>query len=55
MRNAHPRYLCYPSVVCVGKETTVRIFPHDVSRRFSAEKEYQLKVLGLQEDQLDYH
>ncbi|MBQ4323044.1 MAG: hypothetical protein IJC19_03810 [Clostridia bacterium] len=55
MRNAHPRYLCYPSVVCVGKETTVRIFPHDVSRRFSAEKEYQLKILGLQEDQLDYH
>ena len=55
MRNAHPRYLCYPSVVCVGKETEVTIFPRDISRVFREDAEYELAVVGLREDQLDYH
>lgn len=55
MRNAHIRYLCYPSVVCVGKETEVTIFPRDPSRIFREEWEYELAVVGLREDQLDYH
>lgn len=55
MRNAHPRYLCYPSVVPVGKTSLVRIFPRDVSRRFLPDREYCLEILGSQEDQLDYH
>lgn len=55
MRNAHLFYQCYPSVVCVGKETEVTIFPRDISRRFMDSKEYELAVVGLQEDQLDYH
>ena len=55
MRNAHPRYLCYPSVVCVGKETEVTVFPRDISRIFRDGEEYELAVVGLGEDQLDYH
>ncbi len=55
MRNAHPRYLCYPSVVCVGKETEVSIFPRDISRIFRDDREYELAVVGLREDQFDYH
>ena len=55
MRNAHPRYLCYPSVVCVGKETVVTIFPRDISRIFREDEEYSLAVVGLRDDQLDYH
>ena len=31
MRNAHVRYMCYPSVVEVGKETIVWIHPRDIS------------------------
>ena len=55
MRNAHPRYLCYPSVVCVGKETEITIVPRDSSRIFREENEYELCVVGLREDQLSYH
>ncbi|MBQ3084599.1 MAG: hypothetical protein IJC46_04015 [Clostridia bacterium] len=55
MRNAHLKYMCYPSVVCVGKETEVSIFPRDISRRFRDDKEYELAVVGLWEDQTDYH
>jgi predicted metal-dependent phosphoesterase TrpH len=55
MRNPHPRFTCFPSVVCVGKETKVTIYPRDTSRRFHSEKEYELCVLGLRDDELDYH
>ena len=55
MRNAHVKYMCYPSVVCVGKETEVYIQPRDVSLIFRDEWEYELGVVGLMEDQLDYH
>ena len=55
MYNAHPRYQCFPSVVCVGEEREIRIFPRDVSRRFLPDREYRMQVLGLLEDQLDYH
>ena len=55
MRNAHPKYMCFPSVVCVGKETQVTIVPRDISRIFREEREYELAVVGLSEDQFDYH
>lgn len=55
MYNAHPRYQCFPSVVCVGEEREIRIFPRDVSRRFLPSREYRMELMGLQEDQLDYH
>ncbi len=55
MRNAHERFRCYPSVVCVGKETEVTIFPQDIGYRFLQEKEYEVGVFGLREDQADYH
>lgn len=54
MRNAHPKYLCYPSVVCVGVETEATIFPKDISRVFSEEKEYELLVIGLRDDMVNY-
>lgn len=55
MRNAHTRFMCYPSVVCVGKETEITVYPRDLAYHFSAEKEYEAAVFGLREDQLDYH
>ncbi|MBQ4089204.1 MAG: hypothetical protein IJC56_04905 [Clostridia bacterium] len=55
MRNAHPRYMCYPSVVCVGRETEVTIYPEDLSRRFMPERKYELCVLALGEDFISYH
>lgn len=55
MRNAHERFMCFPSVVCVGKETKVTVFPRDISRAFDETKEYELGVFGLWEDQVDYH
>ena len=55
MRNAHVKYMCYPSVVCVGKETEVYIKPRDVSLIFRDEWEYELGVVGIMEDQTDYH
>lgn len=55
MRNSHPRYLCYPSVVCAGKETQVTIYPMDTSRRFTDSHSYELGVYGLMDDQIDYH
>lgn len=54
MRNAHPKYLCFPSVVCVGRETEVTIFPRDISRIFREDNEYDLAVVGLYDDQLLY-
>ncbi len=55
MRNAHPKYLCYPSVICVGKQTKVTIVPRDNSRIFRDGKKYQLGLLGLFEDMTDHH
>ncbi len=55
MRNAHPRYLCYPSVVRAGHEATVTIYPIDTSRRFTDGHKYELGVYGLMDDQIDYH
>ena len=54
MRNARPNYMCFPSVLCVGKETTVTIVPRDTSRVFRPEREYEIGVSGTWEDQLDY-
>lgn len=55
MRNAHPRFMCFPSVVCTGKETLVSITPRDISRVFREENEYELCVIGMRDDMLDYH
>ena len=55
MRNAHPRYTCFPSVVCVGKETEVTVFPRDLSRYFREDWEYELCVFGLHDNITDYH
>ena len=55
MKNAHPKYMCFPSVACVGKETEVSIFPRDISRVFREEREYELAVVGLEEDQEEYY
>ncbi len=54
MRNAHPKFLCFPSVVCVGKETEVTVFPRDISRVFDENSTYELAVVGLYDDQLLY-
>lgn len=54
MRNAHPKYMCFPSVVCVGRETEITIVPRDISRIFREENEYELAVVGLWDDQLYY-
>ena len=55
MRNAHPKYICYPSVVRAGGEATVTIYPLDTSRRFTSSHKYELGVYGLMDDQIDYH
>ena len=55
MRNAHPKYLCFPSVVCVGKETQVYITPRDINYYFRDDQNYALAVLGLGQDQFSYH
>jgi len=55
MRNAHPRYMCYPSVVCVGAETEVTVFPRDLSRVFRPERKYSLCIFALGEDFIGYH
>ena len=54
MRNAHPRYMCYPSVVRAGCETEVTVFPRDLSRVFRPEREYELSVLALDDDSVSY-
>lgn len=55
MRNQHPKYQCFPAVVCVGKETVITLFPRDLSRRFREEKEYELCILGLRDFEETYH
>ncbi len=55
MRNSHPRFMCYPSVVCVGRETEVTVFPRDISRIFRNDRQYELCVMALGEDFISYH
>lgn len=55
MRNPHPRYICYPTVAPCFVATEVTIFPSDIGRAFSTEKEYTLGVFGLRDDLPDYH
>ncbi|MBR5782967.1 MAG: CehA/McbA family metallohydrolase [Clostridia bacterium] len=55
MRNAHPRYMCFPSVVCVGRPTHVTITPRDTSRIFREEKSFEMCVIGMRDDMVDYH
>ena len=55
MRDKHKRYMCYPSVVCVGQETEITIFPKDISRRFVENHEYKIGVFGLRDAFADYH
>lgn len=55
MTNAHPKFICYPSVVKAGQETVITVFPMDTSRRFREGGSYELGVYGLMDDQIDYH
>ena len=55
MIHSHEKYKCYPSVICVGKETEITIFPRDLSRRFREDKDYELAIKGSNEDEIDYH
>lgn len=55
MINSHKKYTCYPSVICVGQETVITIFPRDLSRRFRDDREYELAIKGSDEDEVDYH
>ena len=55
MRIAHVRFMCYPSVVEVGKKTTVSVRPRDISREFLEEQEYELGIVGVFDDHPDYH
>ena len=54
MRNSRPKFMCFPSVLCVGKETLVTVVPRDTSRIFRPEKEYSIAIEGLYDDQPDY-
>ena len=55
MRNAHVRFMCCPSVVEVGKKTTVFVRPRDISREFLEDQEYELGIVGVFDDHPDYH
>lgn len=55
MHNPHPLYMCFPSVVCTDRPTKVKIAPRDISRAFRQDKEYELCVVGVCEDSMDYH
>ncbi len=54
MRNPHPRYMCFPSVLCVGRETKVSIVARDISRIFREEKSYTFGIFGMRDDVVDY-
>jgi len=54
VHNPHVRYLCFPSVVCTGKETEIWIKPRDLSRVFRKDAGYSLAVVGQYEDSADY-
>ena len=55
MRDLRSRFMGFPSVVCVGKETEVSVFAKDNSRRFRSDKQYEMCLLGIGEDQESYH
>ena len=55
MRSSHTSFMCFPSVVCAGKETTVAITPRDINRYFHEDRQYELVVFGLDEDQIFYY
>lgn len=55
MRNAHVRYMCFPSVVLTGKETEVKIAPRDTSRIFREDQQYEVCIFGLTDDMSTYH
>ena len=55
MRNAHPLYMCFPSVAVVGEYLDITIFPRDISRVFREDKEYELNIMGIRIDEKDYH
>lgn len=54
MRYSYLKYMCFPSVVPIGKETEITIVPRDNSRIFRENKEYTLGIAGLQDDMLAY-
>jgi len=47
--------MCYPSVVCVGKETEVKIVPRDTSRIFREDKSFEVCVFGFTDDMHEYN
>lgn len=55
MRNAHPRYMCFPSVVRVGVETTITVFPRDTSRYFRPDRQYEIGILHMEDNNYSYH
>jgi len=55
MRSSHSSFMCFPSVVCTGKETTVAITPRDINRYFHEDRRYELVVFGLDEDKIFYY
>ncbi|MBR2406222.1 MAG: hypothetical protein IKB04_04165 [Clostridia bacterium] len=55
MLRPHPRYQCFPSVICVGRETEITIVPRDISRVFREENDYEFGIFGLRDDLVDYH
>ena len=54
MHITHPRYICFPSVACVGKETEVVITPSDLSRSFRDDREYKVAIIGLFDDAVTF-
>lgn len=55
MADTRIRFACFPSVVQAGKIAEITIFPADLSRRFSAEDEYEVGVIGLLDDMDSYY
>ena len=55
MAISHVRYMCFPSVVKTGEKTTVYIRPRDISRIFINKNDWTLGIVGLFDDQTDYH
>lgn len=55
MRDRRSCFMCFPSVVCVGKETTISIVPRDNSRRFRDGIEYEMCIFGLEENPDTYY
>lgn len=55
MRNAHPRYICYPSVIPAGEKTKITVFPRDLSRRFLPNVEYEVGIMGMCDPEENYY